>query len=70
MDNGKVLQFGEIKKGLYILGFKSNKQTIINYSESYLSSVEENEKDFTIREVKAARNAVKLYHNINMPGYG
>ena len=67
------MHFKEISNGLYVYNasndiLKKNKSTLkSNYQYSLVSTVKQNEQNFTPHETKAAQAAIKLYNCTSSP---
>ena len=74
-SNGSPMHFKEISNGLYVYDasddiLQKNKSTLkSNYQYSLVSTVKQNEQNFTPREIKAAQAAIKLSHKIGRPSH-
>ena len=74
-SNGSPMFFKEIANGLYVydasndIQKKDNSILKPNCEYSLVSTVKQNEQNFTPREIRAAQAAIKLLHKIGRPSY-
>ena len=68
LPNEQKMVLKEVVSGLYIFNDSNHyKKSVSSYS--FLILVEGNKKDFTKREITAAKKAQILYRDAGMPGY-